>query len=310
MYLADRVYSNIETQARTFCGAATSARSKALDLSNATYAAVECRAIAIRDVLTSTGEKAQRHIEENTMVVLVLKKSHALVDTLDMLLDRYLPDPEATDAMDGAAPKTIEPLIPRMLRIPVKIPARTIRIAMVRSRDGYNLLQIKVTWAMQLTHDQKEKLKSLVRTKSKAIADKASSSSLAVALQHVKCDASQNTRALFKSIDAGKRIAGAKCHLVYEQLCIIEIKDWTIKTFDTTREVASNALTGASQRIFDVAALLGGREKVKGIFAVVGKRLPFVKSAIRESASSGALSDTSSTEPCTEPGSLSSFDRE
>jgi len=192
----------------------------------------------------------------------------------------------------------MELLIPRMLRMPFKIPARTIQIAIVRARDGYDLLQVKIKWSVQLTHDQKAKLKSLVLTKSQAIADRASSSSIAVALQQGKHDASRKVQFLLQSIDASKKIIEVKCHSVCERLYIIEVKDWTIKSVGNTMEVASSMLTGVSQRVYDVTSLIGGQERATGIFTMVAERLPFVKIAMRErrSASTGSLSNSSNEE--------------
>jgi hypothetical protein len=293
--ISTTVYGRIEHQAASLRYVVNSAGSKVLDLKHAAYTAVEGRALAICDVATSTGEKAQKMIEENTMVIQLHKTSLAFVDTLDMLIDRYLPDPDATDSTNGAKAKTTEALIPRMLRIPVKIPARTIRIAIVRARDGYDLIQVQIKWSIQLTRDQKAKLKSLVLTKGQAIAERASSSSLAIALQQGKHDASQKIETLIQSLNAGKKVIGAKCHLVCERFYIIEVKDWTLKTVGSTVQIASNMLTGVSQRVYDVTALIGGRKRATGIFTLVGRRLPFVKQAIRErSASSGSLSGTSS----------------
>jgi len=292
------VYGRIESQATTLRCAVTSAGSKALELKNAAYTAVEGRAMAFRDVVTSTGEKAQKLVEENAVVVRVHETSLAFVDTLDMLIDRYLPDPQAKDAKDGATSKTVEPLIPRMLRIPFKIPARTIQIAIVRARDGYDLIQVKIKWSIQLTRDQKAKLKSLVLTKSQAIAARASSSSLAVAVQQGKHDTSRKVQALLQSIDAGKEVFEAKCHSVCERFYIIEVKDWTLKSVGNTMEIASSMLTGVSQRVYDVTSLIGGQERATGIFTMVAERLPFVKIAMRErrSASTGSLSNSSNEE--------------
>lgn len=296
MRLVEQAKGQIETQASSLLSVVASAGCKALDLKTSTYSAVEGRAIAIRDVVTSAGEKAQKIIGESTVVVRAHKTSLAFVDTLDMLIDRYLPDPEIKDGDDGSSPKGSEAVIPRMLRIPIKIPARMIKIAVLRAQDGYDLIQVKIKWSIELTRDQKEKLKSLVLTKSKAIADKASSSSLAVKLQIGKTDAARRAEALLKSIDDGKNVIGAKCYVVCERLYIIEVKDWTLKTFDSSMVVASSMLAGASRRVYDVTSMIGGQDLAKGIFTVVGKRLPFVKNAIRESASTGSLSDTSSTE--------------
>lgn len=295
--ITSTVYDRIESQATNLRCAVASAGNKAVALKDAAYIAVEDRAIVLRDVVTTTGEKAQKLIVENTMVVRVQKTSLAFVDTLDMLIDRYLPDPEAKDEKDGTKVRTTEALIPRMLRIPLKIPARTIQIAVVRARDGYDLLQVKIKWSIKLTREQKDKLKDIILTKSRAIADQASSSSLAVALRQGKHDTSQKVQALLQSIDAGKKVLGAKCHYVCERFYIIEVRDWTLKKVDSTMVVASNTLTGVSQRVYDVTSLIGGHERAKGIFTVAGKRLPFVMNAIRErSASTGSLSDASSTD--------------
>jgi len=162
-----------------------------------------------------------------------------------------------------------------------------IRITIVRAQDGYDLMQIRIKWAVKLTNDQKAKIMDVVLSKTKMIVDRASSSSLAVALQQAKQDPRKQAGDLLQSINA-------TCCVLCERFYVIEVRDWAIKNADTSMELACSLLTGASQRVYDVTSLIAGQKRATGIFTMLGKRLPFVKNAIRESASTGSLSDSSS----------------
>merc|ERR1719284_1796990 len=91
----DSVYGVVEVRATALCGVANSAGAKALSVKDAARTAVEERALAVRDAVTTTGGKAQKMIGESVVVARVHKTSLAIVDTLDLLIDRYLPEPEA-----------------------------------------------------------------------------------------------------------------------------------------------------------------------------------------------------------------------
>jgi len=221
------------------------------------------------------------------VVVRVHKTSLAFVDTLDMLIDRYLPDPDAKSTKNAATATTTNDVVPRLLHMPFKIQARMIRITIVRAQDGYDLMQIKIKWAVKLTNDQKAKLTDVVLSKTKTIVDRASSSSLVVALQQAKQDPRKKAGDVLQNINA-------TCYVLCDRFYVIEVKDWAIKKVDTSMELVCSMLTGASQRVYDVTLLIAGQNRATGIFTMLGKRLPFVKNVIHESASTGSLSDSSS----------------
>merc|ERR1712151_1219392 len=109
--------------------------------------AMEERATTFCDVVTSTGDKAQKMIAENFVVVRVHKTSLAIVDTLDMIVDRYLPEPESKEGKDEKWDNSSKPMALRMLYIPLKIPVRMLHITIVRARNGYDAIQVQIQWA-------------------------------------------------------------------------------------------------------------------------------------------------------------------
>merc|ERR1711971_1102600 len=103
-----------------------------------------------------------------------------------------------------------------------------------------------------------------------------------------------------QSIGDGKKALGVKCYIVLEQMHVIEMKDWLLRKADamqqSTMDGATDIFAVASQRAYDITRFVAGQDRATNIFTLVGKRLPWVKVAIRASASTGALSDASSYE--------------
>jgi hypothetical protein len=277
----DAIYTGAENRATALRGAITSAEDKVLDLK------------------TSVCIKAQEVIWESPVVTRVHKMTLAFVDTMDLLIDRYLPLEETSREVDDMTEaKSTPALIPRMLHLPIKIPARMVHITIMKMQSGSEVVQVHIRWAVQLTSDQKAKYKAMVLSQSRAIADRAASSSLAVSLQKGKQDASKKVQAALTSLADGKKAVGVKCYVVCERLYIIELKDVTVKNVGIFQQsifdVPSGIATAASKHAYYVTTLIAGKDRATGIFTTIGKRLPIVKAAIRSSASTGALSDTSS----------------
>jgi hypothetical protein len=200
--------------------------------------------------MEETGDKAQKMIAENVVVLRVQKTSLAIVDHLDMLVDRYLPEPESKEGKEDSSSK---PLALRMIHIPLKIPVRIYHITIVKARGGYDAIQVQITKASELTSEQKDKLMAFIFAKKQAMTDKisTSTSSLAITLGALQ---------------------------------------------QTTMDRASQFLVIGSQGLYDATSFVLGKDRATGVFTVVGKRLPFVKVGIPSSASTGALSDSSSHE--------------
>jgi hypothetical protein len=251
------------------------------------YCVVDDGATAVREAVASTGGKAQKMIGESVVVARVQKTTLKIVDTLDMLIDRYLPDPEAEDGKDAIKSMTPKDLIPRMLYIPYKIPVRMMRISIAKAQNGGHILQVRIQWASKLTLDQKAKFQALILSKSKALVDKVSSSSLAISLHQGQQKTIKMLEGALKSINAGTKAAGVKCYIVLEKWHVIDMKDWLLENFEAMH-------TAASQRVYKATSFVAGQERATGIFTLVSKRLPLVKIAFRAPASTGELSDASS----------------
>jgi hypothetical protein len=291
------VYGVVEVRATALRTAANSAGSKALGLKHSAYAAVEERAIAVADVVTSTCGKAQKMVGESVVVVRVHKTSLAIVDTLDMLIDRYLPEPQDKDAGEAKdqAPKD---LIPRMLYMPFKIPVRVIYISIAKAQNGYQIVQVGIQSAIKLTSEQKEKLQALLLSRGRALADTASSSSLVISLGQGRQRVVNTSQIVLQSIDDGRKAVGAKCYIMCERLHVIEMKDWSLKTVEALSQAtmarASDICSVAPQRVYDVSSFVVGQDRAADMLTLVSKRLPFVKVVIHSAGSTGALSDSSS----------------
>jgi hypothetical protein len=288
-FCIDKVYGVVEVPTTAILDVAKSARSKALYVKDKAYCVVDERATAVREAVTSTGGKAQKMIGESVVVARVHKTTLNIVDTLDMLIDRYLPDPEAKDGKDETKGMTPKDLIPRMLYIPYKIPVRMMRISIAKAQNGCHIIQVQIQWASKLTLDQKAKLQAFILSKSKALVDKASSSSLAITLHQGQQKTMKMLEDAMKSINASTQAAGVNCYIVLEKCHVIEMKDWLLRNLEAMH-------MAASQRAYNATSFAVGQERATGVFTLVGKRLPFVKIAVHASASTGALSDASSHE--------------
>jgi hypothetical protein len=294
----DTVYGVVEVRAIALRGVANSAGSKALAVKDAARTAVEERTLAIRDAVTTTGGKAQKMIGESVVVVRVHKTSLAIVDTLDALIDRYLPEPEAKDESNGKKGSAQTDLVPRVLRIPFKIPVRMMHISVAKARTGRDIIQVRIQWASQLTADQKAKLQSFILSRTQAVTDRVSSSSLAITLRHGKQSTFKMLQGALQSIGDGKKAMEVRCYIVLEQLHVRG--RWLLRNAGAMQQATIDGTTDilavASQRAYDITSCVVGQDRATSIFALVGKRLRFEKIAARAPASTGALSDDSSQE--------------
>jgi hypothetical protein len=294
----DTVYGVAEVRATALLTAATSAGNKARGLKHSAYAAVEERAIALGDAVTSTHGRAQKMVGESFVVTRVHKTSLAIVDTLDMLIDRYLPEPHDKDGNAEAKDKAARHLIPRMLYIPVKIPVRMIYISIAKAQNGCHVVHVGIHSAIQFTSDQKEKLQAFLVSRARAIADKASSSSLVISLRQGSERVVNTSQIALQSMDDGRKAVGAKCYILCERLRVIEMRDWSMKTAETlsqaTVERTSKIGSVATQCVFDASSCVVGQDRAADMLTFVSKLLPFVKVVIHSADSTGALSDSSS----------------
>jgi hypothetical protein len=237
-------------------------------------------------------------VGESVVVARVHKTSLAIVDTLDMLIDRYLPEPREKDGDDEAKDNAPKNLIPRMLHIPFKIPVRMIYISIAKAQNGCHVVQVGIQSVIQLTSDQKEKLQALLLSRGRAIADTASSSSLVISLGQGRERVVNTSQIVLQSIHDGKKAVGAKCYIVFERFHVIEMRDWSLKTVETLAQAtmarASDILSVATQRVYDVSSLVVGQDRAADMLTLVSKLLPFVKVGIHSAGSTGALSDSSS----------------
>lgn len=255
------------------------------------YTTAEGHAVALRD-------KTQKVVGQSALALRFHKSTLAFVDTLDMLIDRYLPEPATAGAEgDTKTAPVAESLVPRLLKVPFKIPARMVHITIFKAKNGAETVKVNVQWAIKLTADQKAKLQAMIRSRCNAIVDRASSSKLAVSLQQGKEGASKRVQAAWDSVAAGTKSVQVTCYKVFERLHIIEIKEYTVQKTEllqqSTVSRTSRVFMAATQRAYNATAFVAGQERANGIFTVIGKRLPIVKMAISPAASTGSESNSS-----------------
>jgi hypothetical protein len=216
-----------------------------------------------------------------------------------MLIDRYLPEPEGNDKNEKTS-KTPADLIPRILHIPFKIPVRMMHISVAKAYHGRDVIQVRIRWASQLTSDQKAKLQAFILSRTQAVTDRVSSSSLAISLRQGKQRSFKMLQGVLQNIGDGKKALEVRCYIVLDRLHVIEMKDWLLRKADAMQQAsmdgAVDIIAGASKRAYDVTSCVVGQDRATGIFTAVSKRLPLAKIAAQAPASTGALSDDSSQE--------------
>jgi hypothetical protein len=167
-------------------------------------------------------------------------------------------------------------------------------ISIAKAQNGCDVIQVRIQWASDVTAKQKEKLQAFILSKSQSVADKVSSSSLAITIRQGKQHTLKTLEALLQSIDDGRKVVSVKCYSACEQLYFIEVRDSILKAAGIMQQTAIDLTSVASQRVFDATSRIAGEDRATGMFTLVGKRLPFVKVASQAVASTGSISDSSS----------------
>jgi hypothetical protein len=181
-------------------------------------------------------------------------------------------------------------------------------ISIAKAQNGRDVIQVRIQWASQLTSDQKAKLQALILSRTQAVTDRVSSSSLAITLRQGKQSTFKMLQGALQRIDDGKKAMCVRCYIALEQLHVIEMKNWLLRKAGTMQKATMDGTTdifaAASQRAYDLTSCVVGQDRATAVFTLVGKRLTLVKVVVREPASTGALSDDSSHEA--EPKTASS----
>merc|ERR1719203_2612882 len=112
-------------------------------------------------------------------------------------------------------------LIPRAIRLPFLLPVRAIHITIVKVQGGWDSCVVRAKWAVRLTADQKAKLMEHLASRSHAIADRATSSSIATNVRYGREGVSRKMQAALQSIAHGKKAVGVQCYKVCERFHII-----------------------------------------------------------------------------------------
>merc|ERR1712172_374662 len=109
-------------------------------------------------------------------------------------------------------------------------------------------------------------------------------------------------------MDDAKKAVGVRCYIFCDNLRLFEMKDWLLNTVGALQQATidrtSQFSVAVSKRAYGATSFIAGPDRATDFFTLVGKKLPFVKIAIRASASTGALSDSASSheaEQKTEP---------
>jgi hypothetical protein len=214
----------------------------------------------LRGAITSAQHRA---LEFKTFVYIKAREvSFSVVDTIDLLIDRYLPVEETNREIAEATRAKLTPaLIPRMFGLPFKIPPRISHATIMKLQSASDAVQVLVRWIVQVTSDQKAKYKAMVLSQSRAIAERAASPSIVVSLQQGKQDASKRKHAV-RANDCASR----------EYLRIIDLKDAIVRNARSFHQSIIDASCGiamaAPKPAYDVTVPIAGKDRAAGIFCV------------------------------------------
>jgi hypothetical protein len=277
----DTVYDVIDARTTALRSVAESAGTKALDAKDIAISAIGERTAILRDVVSSRVCNVQQVARESAAFARVHKTSFAIVDTLDLLIDQYLPEPEIEDGKEKACESAQIDLIPKMLYLPFKIPVRMMRLTVTRTQHGCDAIRVQIRWGCELTSQQKSNLQAFIFSKSQAATEKVSSSSMAVAICQGKQDMLNLLQVAIQSINGG-------CCVVRDKLHVTEVGDRTLKTARALPPAAMNCVSEiflvASSHVRDATSSVVGQEPAKHIFASISKKLPFVNGSMQSSA--------------------------
>eukprot|EP00747_Dinoflagellata_sp_TGD_P060212 gnl/TRDRNA2_/TRDRNA2_151929_c2_seq2.p1 gnl/TRDRNA2_/TRDRNA2_151929_c2~~gnl/TRDRNA2_/TRDRNA2_151929_c2_seq2.p1 ORF type:complete len:538 (+),score=134.33 gnl/TRDRNA2_/TRDRNA2_151929_c2_seq2:75-1688(+) len=227
-------------------------------------------------------------------VVPALDKVHkhglVLVDNAEALIDRFLPLP-ATESkeVDEEESSTI---LPRAIYLPFRVPARTIRIVAFKVGGVKEAIVVDAKWAVQLTQDQKAKLKAWIAHRSRETMDRVSSSTAVVALKQRKSDAARKLQIARQSISDGQRAVAVRVYIVCERLRIIEFKDLTIEKVEALQKYATSLAKSATQIAYSATGRIAGSDRAAIVFERIAQKIPIVKAALvpeEPEGSTGAL---------------------
>jgi len=207
------------------------------------------------------------------MLGLVHEKSLLMVDRSEALIDKILPPLVKADKQsEESEGKKEQALVARIVRLPFRMPVRISMVMYMKANGGVDYVMISGRQMIRLSKEKQAQLAQIIAHRACNATDKiASVSKPAVdALQKYKTSANKRVSAFRCSMADGSEIIMVKIKVVFEQLHLVQAKDWAAEKIGSVKKGTVTIVKSAARRAQGATARIAGEERAAAVFT----RLP------------------------------------
>lgn len=208
-----------------------------------------------------------------SMLGLVHETSLLIVDRSEALIDKILPPPVQPNTQSKKSEdKGAQALVPRIARLPFRMPVRISMVMYMKANGAVDYVMISGRQVIQISKERQAQLAQLMAHRARNASDKiASVSKPAVdALQKYKTSTNKRVSAFRCSMADGTEIIMVKIKVVFEQLHLVQAKDWAAEKINGVKTGTVTIAKSAAHRAQSVTTRIAGEERVAAVFT----RLP------------------------------------
>jgi len=239
-------------------------------------------AVRIETIVTPVLQTTDKHIDvvygaaskrTATILGLVHDKSLLVVDRSEALIDRILPLSTKTGKQqDKSEDKQKQALVPRIARLPFRMPVRISMVMYMKANGAVDYVLISGRQMIQISKDKQAQLAQIMAHRARNATDKIAlvSKPAVDALQKYKTSANKRVSAFRCSMADGSEIIMVKIKVVFEQLHLIQAKDWAAEKVSSVKKGTITIAKTAAQRAQGATARVAGEERAAAVFT----RLP------------------------------------
>lgn len=239
-------------------------------------------AVRIETIVTPMLKTTDKHIDlvygaaskrTASMLGLVHEKTLLVVDRSESLIDRILPPPvQAGNQNDKSEDKQVQALVPRIVRLPFRMPVRISMVMYMKANGAVDCVMISGRQVIQISKEKQAQLAQLMAHRARNASDKIASVSKPVgdALKKYKTSANKRVSAFRCSMADGSEIIMVKIKVVFEQLHLIHAKDWAANKVSSVKRGTVSLVRTAAQCAQGATVRIAGEERAAAVFT----RLP------------------------------------
>lgn len=203
----------------------------------------------------------------------VHEKSLLMVDRSESLIDKILPPPAKADKKsEESESKEVQALVPRIVRLPFRMPVRISMVMYMKANGAVDYVMISGRQMIQISKEKQAQLAQFMAHRARNASDKiASVSKPAVdTLQKYKTSTNKRVSAFRCSMADGTEIIMVKIKVVFEQLYIVQAKDWAVEKVSSVKKGTVTIAKSAAHRAQSATARIAGEQRAAAVFT----RLP------------------------------------